>query len=108
MDNIMSKDLRDSLNIEENIHNIFNSGYGSGKSASFFFFSADKKFVVKTLRGQEKFVLLSIIDDMKNHFVEGKSLLAKIYGLYTIKTNKFSPVDIIIMQNTNKKVERKN
>ena len=49
-----------------------------------------------------------MVNDMKNHFAEGESLLAKIYGLYTIKTNKFSPVDIIIMKNTNRRINKKN
>ena len=60
------------------------------------------------MRGSEKQVLLSMLDDMIQHFSENKSILAKIYGLYTIKTNKFAPVDIIIMENTMSKIKRHN
>ena len=36
------------------------------------------------------------------HFerTNNKSFLAKIYAIYTIRTNVFRPLDIIIMQNT--------
>ena len=63
LDGIKRSDMQKSLNIVENIHNIFNAGAGSGKSGSFFFFSADNKYVVKTLRGKEKQVLLNMLDD---------------------------------------------
>ena len=53
------------------------------------------------MRGTEKQVLLKILDDMIVHFKNyDQSLIAKIYGMYTIQTNKFASVDIIIMQNT--------
>ena len=78
------------------------SGEGAGKSGSFFFFSHDKKFIIKTMRGNEKNVLLNILDDLIKHFeeTENKSLLARIYGMFTIKTDVFHQVDILIMENT--------
>ena len=54
MDGIKSQDFKKSLNIEHNLHNIFTSGQGAGKSGSFFFFSNDRKFIIKTMRGNEK------------------------------------------------------
>ena len=56
------------------------------------------------MRGTEKAVLSSILDDLIKHFekTKNKSLLAKIYGMFTIKTNVFHKVDIIIMENTSK------
>jgi len=54
------------------------------------------------MRGSEKRVLLDMIDDLVNHFVKtnNESLLARIYGVFTIKTNVFKSVDVIVMQNT--------
>ena len=51
------------------------------------------------MRGSEKQVLLGMLDDMIKHFkeCENKSLLARIYGIFTIKTNVFKKVDVIIM-----------
>ena len=60
------------------------------------------------MRGSEKQVLISMLDDMINHFTKNRSILAKIYGLYTIETNMFAPVDIIIMENTMSSIKKQN
>ena len=47
-------------------------------------------------------MLLKMIDGMLEHFekTKGKSLLARYYGMFTVQTNMFQQVSIIIMQNT--------
>lgn len=78
---------------------VFKAGQGAGKSGSFFFFSYDNKFIIKTLRYNEKQVLINMIDEYVEHFektTRNKSLLAKIYGIFTIKTSQFAPLDFII------------
>ena len=42
-----------------------------------------------------------MLDDMVGHIdkVRG-SLLARVYGIYTIRTNIFEDLDVIVMQNT--------
>lgn len=54
------------------------------------------------MRDNEKRNMLSMLDDLIIHFekTENKSLLARIYGIFTIKTSVFAPVDFIIMENT--------
>lgn len=81
---------------------IFKAGEGAGASGSFFFFSHDNKFLIKTLQGQERKILLGMLDKYIKHIksTDNKSLLARIYGAYTINTNYYGNVDIIIMQNT--------
>jgi 1-phosphatidylinositol-4-phosphate 5-kinase len=80
---------------------VFRAGQSSGKSGSFFFFSNDKKFVIKTLQDHEKRKLLSILDSFIKHFVLNKdSLISRIYGIYTLMTDDFKPIDIIVMQST--------
>lgn len=54
------------------------------------------------MRGTEKQVLFGMLPDLIQHLRENRSLLAKIYGVYTIKTNVFDSVDILVMQNTAK------
>ena len=51
------------------------------------------------MRGSEKKVLLDMLDDLIKHFVKtnNESLLARIYGVFTIKTNVFKSVDVIVM-----------
>ena len=102
MDNITYIDVQNSISLEKNRKMVFQSGQGAGLSGSFFFFSKDNRFIIKTLRGEEKSVLLNMLDDFIDHIVKSKnrSLLARIYGIFTIKTNRFAPIDVIVMQNT--------
>jgi len=102
LDKIKPADIKSSLKLEDNITNIFKSGQGAGRSGSFFFFSRDNKYIIKTMRGTEKKVLLGMLGDLVEHFkaTENKSLLARIYGVYTVKSDVFESVDIIVMENT--------
>ena len=54
LDKIKPEDLAQSLNLVDNITATFKAGEGAGASGSFFFRSADKKFIIKTMRGNEK------------------------------------------------------
>lgn len=51
-----------------------------------------------------------MLDDYIDHIklTDNKSLLARIYGVFTIKTNYFTPLDVIIMQNTCRLTSKKN
>ena len=46
--------------------------------------------------------MLGMLDDYIDHIQKtgNQSLLARIYGVFTFKTNYFAPIDVIIMQNT--------
>jgi hypothetical protein len=69
-----------------NLNNIERIKESEGKSGSFFFFTHNNKFLIKTLTNQELQTLLGDFLEQyyehvtTNHF----SLLAKIYGVYTI------------------------
>jgi 1-phosphatidylinositol-4-phosphate 5-kinase len=75
---------------------------GSGKSASFFFFTENKQFVIKTLKDEEldllarKGLLERYYTYLKNH---PKSMLARFYGIFTIKIKFMKPINVIIMDN---------
>ena len=58
LSSISPSDIMTSLNHEQNRQNVFKAGEGGGKSGSFFFFSHDNRFIIKTLRGKEKKILL--------------------------------------------------
>ena len=62
------------------------------------------------MRGNEKAILSNMLDDLIHHYeaTNNKSLLARIYGMFTIKTNVFHQVDIIIMENTIKTKDDEN
>ena len=66
LDGIKPKDITDSLDIKRNKRSIFKAGEGAGSSGSFFFFSSDKKLLIKTLNIKERNVLIGengILDD---------------------------------------------
>lgn len=67
IDGISYNDMIYSLKVDINRDRIFKAGQGSGKSGSFFFFSHDNKFLIKTLKGQEKKVMLDMLDDFISH-----------------------------------------
>ena len=55
----------------------------------------------------ESRLLFSMLDDLINHFTyDNRSLIARIYGVYTISTNVFSDVDIMIMANTTNTINK--
>ena len=51
------------------------------------------------MKSSEKKVILEILDDLIKYYqsVENKSLIAKIYGVFTLKTNIFNTIDVLIM-----------
>ena len=51
------------------------------------------------MKKSEKKRLLSMLDDLIKHFetTENNSILARIYGVFTIKTNVFGEVDLMLM-----------
>ena len=70
LDRINQNDFLLSLNIDNNINNIFRSGQGSGKSGSFFFFTSDNQYLIKTMKGNERQNLIDMLDDIIEHFGE--------------------------------------
>ena len=75
---------------------------GSGKSASFFFFTQDKRFVIKTLKDEELELMArkGLLEKYYNHIHKNpKSLLARFYGIYTVKIKYMKPINLIIMDN---------
>ena len=67
LDGIMPEDMMKSLSLEKNRNMVFKAGEGAGQSGSFFFFSHDNRFLIKTLRGSEKKKMLEISDNYIDH-----------------------------------------
>ena len=108
-DNLTQNDLIHSLSTDLNRKRIFKAGKGGGRSGSFFFFSNDSKLVVKTLRGEEKQVLVTMLDTYIAYFEKvPNSLISKIYGVYTLEIQDLKSIDVIIMQNTQNLIKPKN
>lgn len=86
---------------ERNREQVFHAGEGSGKSGSFFFFSHDKRFIIKTITKDELDTLLVILKDYIEHFKKNpKSLIVKIIGVFTVKRTSMGEVHTLVMENT--------
>jgi 1-phosphatidylinositol-4-phosphate 5-kinase len=85
LDGFNNDSLKESLapTIEGNVNNMFKAGEGMGRSGSFFFFSHDDRFLIKTMTTDDfkAFIkLLPLYFDHINYFKD--SLMARIYGVY--------------------------
>ena len=96
-DKISNEDIQESLKVELNIKKVFKAGQGAGKSGSFFFFSHDNKLIIKTVTPKEKSLLELTLPNLNDHFSEGISLLARIYGMYTINSAQYASVSFLLM-----------
>ena len=95
-----------SLDPKENIGQIQKSGEGAGASGSFFFFAKDRNFIMKTMSEKEIKHLLRMLPSYFEHLDSfGSSYIAKIFGIFTIRMDKFEPIHVMIMQNTMPNVE---
>ena len=101
-DGISSSTLLTSLDPERNANSVFKAGEASGASGSFFFFSTDKKFIVKTMTAVEKeFFLKKVARPYFNHVKSyPTSLLARIYGVFTVKIAGLCAVHLMLMAHT--------
>lgn len=66
---------------------VFKAGEGAGRSGSFFFFSHDRKFIIKTMTNSELGLFLNKLPAFIKHYQSNKrSIIAKIFGVFTVKT----------------------
>ena len=95
-------DLQASLDFHENAEEISEcNGPGGGRSGEFFFFSKDKKLIVKTIPDIEMKALVSMLKEYEEHFkTNPRTLIAKIYGAFTFASAENGEnYHIIIMKN---------
>lgn len=71
-----------------------------GKSGSFFYFSRDYKYIIKTIhRGEHKF-LRKILKEYYNHVTENpNTLLSQFYGLHRVKIPYGRKIHFVVMNN---------
>ena len=95
--------IKNSLNTELNRDQVFKAGESQGKSGSFFFFSHDKNFIIKTMTDSDLYAFKNLFKTYFAHVsTNTQSLLARIYGIYTVKMEDQEPVHLILMGNTKK------
>ncbi|CDS01455.1 hypothetical protein [Sporisorium scitamineum] len=71
-----------------------------GKSGSFFYFSRDYRFIIKTIRHTEHKFLLRILKDYHEHVkANPHTLLSRFYGLHRVKLPHGRKIHFVIMNN---------
>ena len=100
-ENIKTENIIESLSPEFNRDMVFKAGEGQGKSGSFFFFSHDRRFIIKTMNEEEYKTFQGIFHNYYKYLMRHKdSLLARIFGVFTVTKEKLQPVHLILMDNT--------
>ena len=90
-----------AMNPKANREMVFKAGEGAGASGSFFFFTHDKRFIIKTMTKGELSMFLDLLPYYELHLKENKdSLISRIYGVYTIHMKGIATVHLMLMANT--------
>ena len=100
MDKITADDILLSLNPELNRQQVFKAKESAGKSGSFFFFSFDRRFLIKTMNNAELKVFRNCLPDYVMFLRENPdSMIARIYGVFTVQMEDITPVHLLLMSN---------
>ncbi|KAF2085342.1 SAICAR synthase-like protein [Saccharata proteae CBS 121410] len=71
-----------------------------GKSGSFFYFSRDYKYIIKTIHHAEHKFLRKILKEYYNHVTENpNTLLSQFYGLHRVKMPYGRKIHFVVMNN---------
>ncbi|RMD42639.1 hypothetical protein DV735_g2481, partial [Chaetothyriales sp. CBS 134920] len=71
-----------------------------GKSGSFFYFSRDYKYIIKTIHHAEHKTLRKILRDYHRHVLENpNTLISQIYGLHRVKIPYGRKIHFMVMNN---------
>lgn len=71
-----------------------------GKSGSFFYFSRDYKYIIKTIHHSEHKFLRKILRDYYNHVQNNpNTLLSQFYGLHRVKMPYGKKIHFVVMNN---------
>ena len=82
----------------KNVKAIQKAGLGAGASGSFFFFSSDGKLTIKTISRKEIKHMIRMLPNYKDYLdLKNSSFIAKIYGIFTIRMDKFSDLHVMLM-----------
>jgi hypothetical protein len=94
--------ILESLEPEHNRNNVFKAGEASGASGSFFFFSHDKKFVIKTMTNTEMtFFKTRFQRGYFSHFEKNpNSLISRIFGIYTVHMKGHAKIHLMMLAHT--------
>eukprot|EP01126_Amoeba_proteus_P060919 TRINITY_DN8120_c0_g1_i12.p1 TRINITY_DN8120_c0_g1~~TRINITY_DN8120_c0_g1_i12.p1 ORF type:complete len:244 (-),score=35.32 TRINITY_DN8120_c0_g1_i12:273-1004(-) len=94
------KEYRKSLHPYTFLKFLDNQKFTDGRSGSYFCFSPDKKFILKTVPCSESRLLYDIMWDYYQHLSENPdTLLLRFYGSYALKPPHAHSIYIVVFQN---------
>ena len=71
-----------------------------GKSGSFFYFSRDYKYIIKTIHHAEHKLLRKVLKDYYKHVIENpNTLISQFYGLHRVKIPYGRKIHFVVMNN---------
>lgn len=74
--------------------------FSEGRSDSFFIFSPDRRFILKTLKAEEATLLLHILPNLHQYFIANPAtLLPKFFGCHGVQMPHGQAVYVIVMGN---------
>ena len=101
IEGITPRDLVNSFNFLSILSNFSSITRNSGgRSSSFFLYSSDKKYIIKTISNKELKVLLSdFLKSYHSHLYQNHdSVISRILGAYSFQVNTNYTVHFIVMQ----------
>lgn len=100
-DGIDYAQILESLSPSVNNKAVFKAGESTGKSGSFFFFSHDRKFIIKTMFQEELNIMMENLPRYFDYITSTPhSLIARIYGVFQVQMEGMVPVNLLVMANT--------
>ena len=97
---LTNKILLDSLDPNLNKSSLLRVTEGEGKSGSFFFFTHDKRFIIKIIQLEDKRNIRKMIKNFAEHLKHNpKTLLLKIYSMFNLKVKGTSTAYAILVSN---------
>ena len=102
LDKISIDDVLQSLDVKKNLQIINNSKVIGGRGNNSMFRSWDKKLIIKTMEEGEKDILINkILEEYHSKMRDTKSILAHIYGVFTIELDDKGQSNVMLQRNMN-------
>ena len=102
MDKISIDDILLSLDVKKNLNIINNSKVKGGRGNNSMCRSWDKKLIIKTMNDDEKEILINkMLEEYHSKMRDTKSLLARIYGVFTIEIADKGRNNVMLQRNMN-------
>lgn len=100
LEGITPSDYLVSMEPNKFLVNLGNQKFSEGRSGSFFVFSPDKRFILKTIPESEALLLLKILPDFHRHLVSNpESLIIRFFGLHAISMQAGGMIYVSVMEN---------